>query len=157
MARKPFNLRVRLILGGKKKIPRFQYPDRPMAKTLDPKNFPGFSRQNICSVNFINFFHSLSTFFSVCLCWNLISVKANMLFMSHFWTSGPNTSDVIWSWSRLLCNSFSQVWNKALVYLINSDILWKIFFWKNNFVSYRPIIKNLRKILETTIIFLSAL
>ncbi len=31
------------------------------------------------------------------------------------------------------------------------------FFWKNNFFSYRPIIKNLGKILETTIFFLSAL
>ncbi len=57
-----------LLLGGKKKNHRFQYPDRPMAKTLDPKNFPGLSRQNICLVNFINFFHSLFTFFSVCLC-----------------------------------------------------------------------------------------
>ena len=28
-------------LRQKEKIRRFQYPGRPMAKTLDPKNFPG--------------------------------------------------------------------------------------------------------------------
>ncbi len=85
-------------------IPTDQWP-----KPSTQKMCPGFSRQIIHSVNFINFFHSLFTYFSVCLCGNLISVKANMLFMSYFWTSGPKTSDVIWSWSRLLCNSFSSM------------------------------------------------
>ena len=48
--------------GGRKKYRRFQYTDRPMAKIIDPKNFPGLSSQNIRSVEFI-FFHSLFIFF----------------------------------------------------------------------------------------------
>ncbi len=62
----PQTMGVRL-LGRKKKYCHFQYPDRPMAKIIDPNNFPGLSSQNIRSVDFIYSFHSLFIFFSVCL------------------------------------------------------------------------------------------
>ena len=92
----------------RKKFCHFQYLDRPMAKTLNPKDFPGLSRQNICSVSFMFSIHFSHFFHLFSYNWFYrFSVKANMLFMSYFWASGPNTCDVLWSWSRLLCNSLT--------------------------------------------------
>ena len=105
-----------------------------MAKTLGPKNFPGLSRQNIRSIHFINFFHSLFTcFFSVCL------FSCNLFY--RFIISKRS------NWNGSWMNTLLQITLQNDLYTILG------LFKSGKKFSYRPIIKNLRKILETTIFF----
>ncbi len=100
-----------------------------MAKTIDPKNFPGLSWQNICSVAFIYYFHSFSYFSSL-----FIFIQLNLyIYFFHeikleCYINGYSTTNH--TEELLIYYSEAFQFDKALEYLINSNILWKIFSGK---------------------------
>ncbi len=112
-----------------KKHCRFQYPDRPMDKTIDPKNFRDsqgkiFVRL-LLFILFIHFPH-----FSACL-FSCNWFFRYIIFMKLNW----NVSSMDTLLQITLKNDYSEAFqfHKALVYLINSGIPWKIFFGKKCF------------------------
>ncbi len=130
-----------------------------MAKTNDPKNFPGLSRQNIHSVTFIYSFHSLSIFFQ-----SVYFHAFDSVCILFSWDNTGMFYQWIYSYITLIQITLKNDLHTILrlFNLIKHLCIWLIpislgKFFLEKFFSYRLINKTLGKILETTIFFCSVL